>query len=170
MAILFKCPGCRKVLQVPDEQAGRRSKCPTCSTVATVPAKTSAAPARGPATPAPKTPSSKGPATPTPSAKGPATPPPGSEFAFDSAGPADSTMEFNFNPDPPPRRSASQTLSGEEVFDFDAAAASSKGGAAVAGRPAIPKSQVAGWRSTAKGLKAIWWGSALEVISVVGFS
>ena len=47
----FSCPHCRKALNVRDELAGRKAKCPGCSAVFRVPA-AGAAPARPTAAPA----------------------------------------------------------------------------------------------------------------------
>lgn len=38
MPIEFRCPGCSKLLQTPDQAAGKKAKCPQCGTITDVPA------------------------------------------------------------------------------------------------------------------------------------
>lgn len=42
MPIEFHCPGCQRILRVPDETAGKQAKCPQCGAVSTIPAPPSA--------------------------------------------------------------------------------------------------------------------------------
>jgi len=37
MAIETKCPGCQRLLRVPDEHAGKQARCPACNTIYVVP-------------------------------------------------------------------------------------------------------------------------------------
>lgn len=64
MPIEFRCAQCQKLLQTPDETAGKQAKCPQCGTIQQIPSPTTAPP---PASPfAPGTPS-LGPAAEAPS-------------------------------------------------------------------------------------------------------
>src|SRR5262245_21723679 len=56
--IQFNCPNCQKVLQTPQQYAGKQAKCPQCGQVATVPAQVFApvqvvSPAAPPPSPSP---------------------------------------------------------------------------------------------------------------------
>ena len=62
MAIKFLCPGCKKVMSVPDEFAGKKGKCSHCGNVVTVPAPTRPVTAFTPALPKPPTPPRPAPA------------------------------------------------------------------------------------------------------------
>lgn len=46
MTIEFQCPGCEKLLRVPDESAGKQAQCPECGTVSQIPGLEPAAPAQ----------------------------------------------------------------------------------------------------------------------------
>ncbi len=65
MAIRFKCTKCSHSLQVPDEHAGRKAKCPNCGQILPIPAPAQAQPpAKPPIKPAvPAVPSPLGPST-----------------------------------------------------------------------------------------------------------
>jgi hypothetical protein len=53
MSIRFRCPGCDTLMQVGDDAAGRKARCPHCRAVIAIPAPAGAAPAAKEPTPAP---------------------------------------------------------------------------------------------------------------------
>ncbi len=96
MAIKFLCPGCKKVVSVKDEFAGKKGKCPHCGNLLTVPA---------PTRPAPPPPAPKSPSPPPPRPGRPPRPP---------SGPVDLDAEaaaaFRDEPKPEAEAVASSTI------------------------------------------------------------
>ncbi|MGE3807196.1 MAG: hypothetical protein AB7K24_21245 [Gemmataceae bacterium] len=74
MAIAVQCDGCKKNLNVPDNMAGKRGKCPACGQVLSIPALQAAASAPAAAA-APQAPAPQAPA-PAAAESAPAAPPP----------------------------------------------------------------------------------------------